>query len=81
MKDFVSKYSSFHMFPPCSSSLVAIDFFQFILKLSRHKAGSLQNIFKYHFDLKTTLKGPKLDLKPDFATLDPGNNGSKLDYS
>ena len=45
--------------------------YNFIWKLSRNKAGILQNIFKYHSDLKTILKSPVLDLSPDFSIFEP----------
>ena len=32
------------------------------------KGGNLQNMFRYHFDLKTTIKSQNLDLNPDFQT-------------
>ena len=47
--------------------IFACKFKKIIWKLRRNKVRHLQNILKYHFDLKTTLRSPILDLNPDFS--------------
>ena len=39
--------------------------------MSQNKGGNLQNIFQYHFGLRTTLKSPSLDLNPEFSIFRP----------
>ena len=42
-----------------------------IWKLSRNSGGNLQNFFRSHFGLKTSLKSPILDLETDFSIFRP----------
>ena len=60
-------------FHQCSSFWVIFIWkhFFYIWKSSRNDGGNLQNIFKYHFGLKTTLKSQILDLDPELWTSPP----------
>ena len=54
-----------------SIQIVLFNILFHIWKLSRNDGGKLQNIFRSHFDLETTLKSPILDLKTEHSMLQP----------
>ena len=60
------------VFPRCSSNIFIADLFEMnVLRSSWNDSGNLQNVFKYSFGPKATLKSQMLDLKTDFWTSTP----------